>query len=147
MNILFVGVECFPFAKVGGLGDVMGSLPGVLNNLGEDARVILHKYPSIKKELLKDMSYLASFKVYIGTKPTDAKLYELVLNNVHYYLIESEKYFGPERKGVYNCEEEHDGWIFFQMAVLESVKYLKEFEHHIIQFHDWHVGMIPHLTR
>ena len=147
MNILFVGVECFPFAKVGGLGDVMGSLPGVLNSLGEEVRVILPKYPSIKEELLKDLTPLASFKVYVGTKPTDAKLNELIYNNVHYYFIESEKYFGPERKGVYNCEEEHDGWVFFQMAVLESIKYFKDFEPDIIHCHDWHVGMIPHLVK
>ena len=47
MNILFVTAEMDPFAKVGGLADVMGALPGALREAGDDARVIMPLYGTI----------------------------------------------------------------------------------------------------
>lgn len=51
LNILFVTTEQAPFAKVGGLGEVMFSLPRALNELGHDARVMLPKYGTIDPHL------------------------------------------------------------------------------------------------
>ena len=67
IKVLFVTTEEFPFAKVGGLGEVMFSLPRALSRAGCDARVFMPKYGSIKKELLEMAKY-----VYEGlTVPTD----------------------------------------------------------------------------
>lgn len=147
MNILFVGVECFPFAKVGGLGDVMGSLPSVLNKLKEEVRVVIPKYSIIKEELVKDATLIASYPVYIEKKSSIAELYKLELNSVCYYLIGSEKYFGKDRDRVYDFPDEEDRWAFFQIAALEAIKYMDDFSVDIIHCHDWHVGMIPHLVK
>ena len=49
-KILFVTSECVPFVKTGGLGDVVGALPKVLNQKGCDARVILPKYGAIPQQ-------------------------------------------------------------------------------------------------
>ena len=48
MKVLFVGSECFPFAKTGGLGDVMSALPKALAAEGVDVRVMMPKYACIQ---------------------------------------------------------------------------------------------------
>ena len=50
MKILFVAAEAAPFVKVGGLGDVIGSLPKALQDENVEARVILPLYSSIDRE-------------------------------------------------------------------------------------------------
>ncbi|HEX2907086.1 MAG TPA: glycogen/starch synthase, partial [Phototrophicaceae bacterium] len=50
INVLFVSAEAAPFAKVGGMADVVGSLPGALRRLGLDARVMLPYYGFLDSE-------------------------------------------------------------------------------------------------
>ena len=47
MNILFIASECVPFAKTGGLADVVGALPKYLKALGHEVIVVIPKYASI----------------------------------------------------------------------------------------------------
>ena len=47
MKIAFIGSECYPFVKTGGLGDVMYALPRALVREGCEARVILPLYNCI----------------------------------------------------------------------------------------------------
>ena len=49
MKILFVAAEAAPFVKVGGLGDVIGSLPKALQDENVEARVVLPLYSSIDR--------------------------------------------------------------------------------------------------
>jgi len=51
LRILFVTSEEAPFAKVGGLGEIMFSLPRALNKLGHDARVMIPRYGTIERSL------------------------------------------------------------------------------------------------
>ena len=53
MKVCFIAAEAAPFVKVGGLGDVIGSLPKALRELGIDARVVLPLYSSIDRERFK----------------------------------------------------------------------------------------------
>ncbi len=53
MNVLFVTSECYPLAISGGLGDVVGSLPSYLNDIGENCRVLMPGYPQAIKALEK----------------------------------------------------------------------------------------------
>ncbi len=145
MNILFAGVECFPFVKIGGLGDVLGSLPNELNSLGEDARVILPKYKTIKRELLEKIKFLEYFYVKVGQASEYVGLFELKYNKVKYYFIDNEKYFGRDK--VYGFSDEYDRWAFFEIAIVEAIKHFKDFKVDILNANDWHTGMIPYLIK
>lgn len=144
MKILFVSVECYPFIKVGGLGDVVGSLPGELNKLGDDVRVIMPKFKTIKEELIEDAVLIDSFNVYLSTKPQKVSLYSLVKDGVTFYFIQNDKYFG--RDNVYDYPDEEERWALFQLAAIEAIDHI-DFKPEIIHCHDWHTGMIPHLIK
>ena len=61
-NILFVGSECDPFVKTGGLADVMSALPRALANQGDlDVRVILPRYTCIPEHFRNNMTYVTHF--------------------------------------------------------------------------------------
>ena len=49
-KVAFVGSECYPFVKTGGLGDVMYALPRALIREGCECRVILPLYACIKEQ-------------------------------------------------------------------------------------------------
>ena len=145
MNILFVAVECFPFAKVGGLGDVIGSLPKSLAAHGDDVRVILPYYNTIKEELLKDVEEVKSFKVYLGKSVKDVRLLKKLLDGVTYYFIDIPEYFACGT--VYNFPDEEKGYASFQYAVIEALQYMEGFNVDVINCHDWHTGMIPYILK
>jgi len=144
MNLLMVSSECYPFVKVGGLGDVIYALPKELNKNGCDARVILPKYKSIKKNLLEGITKIANYYAFLGPRPFEINLYELKKDNVTYYFIENEKYFN--RDNIYGYEDDIERWALFQLAVIDAINYL-DYKIDIINCHDWHTAMIPEVIK
>ena len=65
-TILLVGAECAPFAKTGGLADVLGTLPQELIKLGDDARVILPYHRVIKDKYGDQVEHLTEFYINLG---------------------------------------------------------------------------------
>jgi starch synthase len=141
LKILFVASECTPIAKVGGLGDVIGSLPKALKELGVDVRICLPKYEIIdfkkyKFELIaKDIEVKNErVNIYQGFLPES----EVIL-----YLLENEKYFG--QNGVYpGFKKEIERFLFFSQAVLEIFPAINWFPD-IIHCHDWHTAIVAPL--
>ena len=66
MKILYTASEALPFAASGGLADVAGSLPRALNEAGDDCRVVMPKYGTIKPELLDKLTFLTNFSVPVA---------------------------------------------------------------------------------
>ena len=54
MQIIHISAECYPAAKVGGLGDVLGALPKYLNKIGAKTSVIIPKY---KQKWILEQTY------------------------------------------------------------------------------------------
>lgn len=140
MKILFLASECAPFAKVGGLADVVGALPKALKNLGIDVRICLPKYQVLDLEKHK-FSLLAKD---IVVKDEKVNIYQGFLpeSQVIVYLLESEKYLS--QNGIYF--KEIPRFLFFPRAVLEIFPPLNWFPD-VIHCHDWHAALVPLLLK
>ncbi|MFA6648166.1 MAG: glycogen/starch synthase, partial [Candidatus Izemoplasmatales bacterium] len=140
INVLHVSAECSPFVKVGGLADVIGSLPNEIKRLkNSDVRVVLPFYKSIPKKYQDKAEDLFNFNIdfdegYVGVKT-------LKKGNILYYFIDSQYYFGS-RDNIYNYGDEGKRYTYFQLAVLGMIERL-DFLVNIIHVHDWHTAMIP----
>ena len=140
--------EAAPFAKVGGLGDVVGSLPLVLEKLGVDVRVILPLYGAIDKEKFKLKKILENVEIISAGKPEKINLWQAKFpgSKVIIYFLES-KYF--QAKEIYKPEENNDSsqsFLFFSLAALKILPLIK-YQPDIIHCHDFHTALIPSLLK
>lgn len=147
MNVLFVAAECSPFVKIGGLADVVGSLPQALKRLRNcEVRVIIPKYKIIPEKYKKRMTMIKEFWIELGDKKTIyVGLQTLKLGSIYYYFIDNLYSFG-DRDNVYNYGDDSERFAYFQKAVMESLKYL-DFRPDVIHVNDWHTAMIPLLIK
>lgn len=93
MKVLFAASEVNPFAKVGGLADVMGSLPAALKRNGIDVRVIMPKYGVIDRQYKDRMEYVGYTFVSLGWRNQYAGLMRMEHNGVTVYFVDNEYYF------------------------------------------------------
>lgn len=147
-NILFVASEAAPFVKVGGLGEVMHSLPKTLRSLGYDARVLIPKYATIDTEKYP----LKTDTEQVGVESGDKDPYGILVSNVlrHEdsdgsvnYFLENMEYF-EKRANVYGYSDDTVRWILLSKGTLEFVKKSK-WKPDIIVASDWQTGFIPNL--
>ena len=150
LKILFVASEVEPFAKTGGLADVVGSLPIALMKLGCEVAVVLPKYKAISREKYKLRVEVKGMQVPMGMGEVDANVLSTRLGNSHgmVYLIEADRYF--DRDGFYGTPEGdyHDNaerFAFFSRAVMEMMKSLNWYPD-ILHLNDWQTGLVaPYL--
>jgi starch synthase len=166
-KILMVASEASPFAKTGGLADVIGGLPPALNLRGADVRVIMPKYEIAgkSKKLVKDeetglweeseekktltdilkeneivLEHLCYLYVNLGWRHLYCGIEQTVYRGVTYYFIDNEFYF--KRDNCYGYGDDAERFAFFCRAVLEAIPHLS-FTPDIIHCHDWQAGMVP----
>lgn len=141
MKVALISSEVVPFAKVGGLADVAGSLPKALEKNGIDVKVFLPKYKKIEEEKF-GLKKIASF-VSVPIKDTvkNAHIWEgKIGEGVQVFLIENEEYFG--RDNIYGYYDDPERYIFFSRATIEALKRLG-FAPDVIHANDWQTGLIP----
>ena len=144
MKVLFAASEATPFAKTGGLADVVGTLPRALQKARVDARIIVPLYGDIPEVYRSQMRQIATETIQLGWRRQYCGLFELQYEGVTVYFVDNEYYF--RRKGLYNFYDEAERFGFFSKAVLDIIPRLG-WTPDILHCHDWHVGMIPILLR
>jgi starch synthase len=144
MKVLFAASEAVPFAKTGGLADVIGSLPKELVKQGLDVRVILPKYEDIPAQFTQQMETVATFTLQMGWRQLYCGILKLVHEGITFYFVDNETYY--RRKGCYGYGDDAERFAFFCRAVLDALPHI-DFIPDVIHCHDWQAGMIPVLYR
>lgn len=147
MKVLLAASEAVPFAKTGGLADVLGALPVQLERLGHEPVLFLPAYRHALDCGRPVEPTGINFSVPIGSKTVNGTLLRSSLpdSRVPVFLVRHDEYF--DRSELYgaggvdyidNCER----FVFFCRAILESMRLLN-LQVDILHAHDWQTGLLP----
>lgn len=139
INVLFVAAEAAPFAKTGGLADVVASLPRSFKKNSVQARVVLPQYSLIPAEYSARLERVHEMTVPVGWRNQYCGVNKLDCEGITFYFLDNEYYF--KRPQLYGYFDDGERFAFFCRAVLEALPYL-EFPPQILHCHDWHTGMV-----
>ena len=142
-SVAFIGSECYPFVKTGGLGDVMYALPKALVKQNCDVKVILPRYKCIPWEYQQKMIYRGSFEMNLCS---DGRSYyvgimEYVWDGVVYDFIDNEEFFGNGNPYT-NLIDDIPKYCYFAKAALAALNYMN-WVPDIIHCHDWQAALVP----
>lgn len=138
MNVLFVSSEASPFAKSGGLGDVIGALPKELHKKGINAKVVIPLYKETKDKFMKKLKLLNVITVSLSWRNQYCGILKTEYGGVEYYFIDNEYYF--YRDGYYGHFDDAERFAFFSKAALDILPHI-DFKPDIIHCNDWQSAM------
>ncbi len=145
MKIAVCASEGAPYAKSGGLGDVMEALPAALSRIeGNEVVLILPYYNKIKTNPKYETEMVAQFRVQLGWRQQYAGVYKLTNRNdgVTVYFIDNEYYFGGRTGAIYGDMDDGERFAFFSRACLDAMA-IVGFIPDVIQCNDWQCAPIP----
>ena len=145
MRIAVCASEGAPYAKSGGLGDVMEALPAALARIqGNEVALFLPYYNKIKKNAAYQTEKVAELRVQLGWRQQYAGIMKLLgrTDGVQVYFIDSEYYFGARTGAIYGDMDDGERFAFFSKACLDAMAEL-EYIPDVIQCNDWQCALIP----
>ena len=142
-SVAFIGSECYPFVKTGGLGDVMYALPRALTKLNCDVKVILPRYKCIPEEYQEKMVFKGDFMMDLCA---DGRMFyvgimEMEMDGVVYDFIDNDEFFSWGNPYT-DLVKDIPKYCFFGKAALAALNYL-DWTPDIIHCHDWQAGLVP----
>ena len=149
MNIAIVASECVPFAKAGGLADVVGALPKSLHHQGCDVKVFLPKHDTIdeaKHELHFEYD-IGEMQVRVAgiAWPVHVLRSNIPGSDVPVYFIDCPHFF--QRGKIYtNDLDEGERFVLFSKAAIETLQRL-QWAPDVMHCNDWQTGLLPLLLR
>jgi starch synthase len=144
MEIIHLSAECYPVAKVGGLGDVVGALPKYQNKLGHFAKVVM---PAYNTPFLRDNEFETVYDAWVnlGANRMPVRILREKTNKLGFdlYLVYIEGV--TDRQKVYGYGDDTERFLAYQIATLDWVL---QWEHQpdVIHCHDHHTGLVPFMT-
>lgn len=137
--------EVAPYAKTGGLGEVMAAFPPAVHRLGHDVRVYMPLYGSIDRQQFGFVP-VGKSTLTVDNEPSPIEFHASVLEHqVPIYFLESEKYFPSEHR-IYHAKDGNLPYYAFNLSVFNLLQTL-DWIPDVIHCHDWHPGLVPNLIR
>ena len=145
MVIVHVSAECYPMAKAGGLGDVVGALPKYQQKMGDEAIVVM---PMYKTKFLEQQTWDVHFKgnVNLGDWLFDYTIIKLKSTNLGFnlYLVDINGLL--DRPKIYGYTDDTDRFLGFQIAVVNWLSNWSE-QPDIVHCHDHQAGLVPFMMK
>ncbi len=145
MEILHVSAECYPYAKAGGLADVVGTLPKYQQQLGHIAKVVV---PMHRTKFLYEHEWTVEHKggFMMGNRHFEYTIIKEKTNKLNFDLYCVDIYGLLDRENIYSYDDDSERFTAFQIAVVD---WLAHWEHKpdVVHVHDHHTGLIPFMMR
>ena len=145
MKIAICASEGAPYAKSGGLGDVMEALPAALSRIeGNEVALFLPYYNKIKTNEKFPVELVGQYRVSLGWRQQYAGLMKLTnrTDGVQVYFIDNDYYFGGRTGSIYGDMDDGERFAFFSRACLDAMTALNYIPD-VIQCNDWQTALIP----
>jgi starch synthase len=146
MHIVFAASECVPFAKTGGLADVVGALPPELVKLGHQVTVYLPLYPRVRAQLPGELNYaVRSIAIPFQSCNRFAGIVDGGKRaGVQFYFVDCPEFF--DRPGLYGTAagdypDNAERFALYCRAVIEAARQLGVPQ--VFHVHDWQAALIP----
>jgi len=141
VKILMVASEATPFAKTGGLADVLGSLPPALVRLGDEVGVVMPKY-RVAETHGAERIWLA-MPLWVGPHRYSVDILRLVHRGVHYFFVDCPPLY--DRAEIYgDYPDDHIRFALLSQAALGIARHI--FRPAVLNAHDWQAGLLaPYL--
>lgn len=147
MKALFAVSEVSPIVKVGGLGDVAGSLPKALKKLGVEIAIVIPAYKVIDFQKWK-IEKISSYNLQFGEIQEEVNLLKTLLSesSIPVFLLQNHYLDEGGETAFAGTREEVSTYTFFSKAIVEFIK-TNFFVPKLIHCNDWHTGIIPLLLK
>ncbi|RYE05407.1 MAG: glycogen synthase, partial [Sphingobacteriaceae bacterium] len=143
MKVIHLSAECYPVAKIGGLGDVAGALPKYQNQLGVEAAVVM---PFYERKFVQENAFDTIFQAntFLGDRPFFFEVLKEASGKLGFdlYLIKIPGLL--DRTEVYGYEDDIERFVAFQLAFLDWMLWSGE-QTDVIHCHDHQTGLVPFL--
>ncbi len=146
-SVAFIGSECHPFVKTGGLGDVMYALPRELVKQNCDVRVIMPRYACIPQKYQEKMVYRGEFYMDLGETGRSyyVGIMEYVCDGVVYDFIDNQEFFSAGNPYI-SLVDDIPKYCYFSKAALAALNFLNWIPD-VIHCHDWQAALVPVFLR
>lgn len=141
MKVAMIASEALPFAKSGGLADVVYSLSRALAAKKQNVSIIMPYYQQMENKQY-DTNYVGEFDIKMSWRVQRARIYHAQVDRIDYYLVSNDYYFRREK--MYGYMDDGERFAFFALAAAEALTYLDAMPD-IVHVHDWQAAIIPTL--
>jgi starch synthase len=145
MEIIHLSAECYPVAKAGGLGDVVGALPKYQCKAGHTAKVVM---PMYRTAFLYNQEWTVDFK---GRANLDKWFFDFTVIKEKHNILGFDLFLIDingllDRQKIYGYDDDTERFTAFQIAALS---WMKSWEHRpdVVHCHDYHTGLAPFIMR
>src|SRR3954470_9641705 len=145
MEILHISAECYPVAKAGGLGDVVGALPKYQIELGHTARVVM---PMYRTKFLNENEWDVDFKGshHLGPRYFDYTIIKERTNKLGFELYLVDIYGLLDRDRIYGYDDDNERFVAFQIAVTHWLSHWA-YKPDVVHCHDHQAALVPFMMK